>query len=128
MLVGILPLMWVLEEQAMTVESHAKDKAQVNQALEVSIQVGLAALLVIGCILILRPFIPLVMWGIIIAIASYPTFRKLLNMLGGRAAFSAVLWTLLLLAVLILPLDLLAQSLIEGSRPLALQLKNGTFV
>src|SRR5208337_4572726 len=125
MLVGILPLIWVLEEQAMTVESHAKDKAQVNQALEVSIQVGLAALLVIGCILILQPFIPLVMWGIIIAIASYPTFRKLQGVLGGRAALAAILWTLLLLAVLILPLVLLAQSLVQGVHPLAAQLRNG---
>jgi len=112
----------------MTVGSHAKDKAQVNQALEVSIQVGLAALLVVGCLLILRPFIPLVMWGISIAIASYPTFRKLQGILGGRAALAAILWTLLLLAVLILPLVLLAQSLVEGARPLAVHLKNGTLL
>lgn len=112
----------------MTVERLAKDKVQVNQALEISIQVGLAALLVIGCLLILRPFIPLIMWGIIIAIASYPTFRKLQSVLGGRAGLAAVLWTLLLLAILIVPLVLLAQSLVEGTRPLALQLKNGTFV
>jgi predicted PurR-regulated permease PerM len=112
----------------MTVESHAKDKAQVNQALEVSIQVGLAALLVIGCLLILWPFISLIMWGIIIAIASYPTFRKLQRALGERGGLAAVIWTLLLLAVLILPLVLLAQSLVESTRPLALQLKNGTFV
>src|SRR5271166_540614 len=90
----------------MTVQTHTTGKVQVNQALETSIQVGLAAFLVIGCLLILRPFIPLVMWGIIIAIASYPTFLKLQNMLGGRAALSAVLWTLLLLAVLIVPLVL----------------------
>jgi len=42
-------------------------------------------------------------------------------------ALAAVIWTLLLLAVLIVPLVLLAQGLIAGSRPLALQMKNGTF-
>jgi predicted PurR-regulated permease PerM len=109
------------------VENCAKGKVQVNQALEVSIQVGLAALLVIGCLVILRPFIPLLMWGIIIAIASYPTFRKLQGALGGRGGLAAVIWTLLLLAVLIVPLVLLAQGLIAGGRPLALQMKNGTF-
>ncbi len=111
----------------MAVENCAKDKVQVNQALEVAIQVGLAALLVAGCLLILRPFIPLLMWGIIIAIASYPTFRKLQSALGGREGLAAVIWTLLLLAVLIVPLVLLAQGLIAGGRPLALQMKNGTF-
>ena len=112
----------------MASEKLAKQKVEINRALEVSVQVGLAALLVIGCILILRPFIPLVMWGIIIAIASYPTFRKLQGALGGRTALAAVLWTLMLLAVLILPLVLLAQSLVESSRPLAVQLKNGTLL
>jgi len=112
----------------MASEKLAKQKIEINRALEVSIQVGLAALLVIGCILILRPFIPLVMWGIIIAIASYPTFRKLQGALGGRAALAAILWTLMLLAVLILPLVLLAQSLVESTRPLAVQLKNGTLL
>jgi predicted PurR-regulated permease PerM len=110
----------------MTAEGLTKDKGQVNQALEVFIQIGLAALLVVGCLLIVRPFIPLIMWGIIIAIASYPTFKKLQRVLGGRGGLAAVLWTLLLLAVLILPIFLLAQSLVEGIRPLAMRLKDGT--
>jgi predicted PurR-regulated permease PerM len=86
----------------------------------------LAALLVIGCLLILHPFIPLIMWGIIIAIASYPTFQKLQRALRGRGGLAAILWTLLLLAVLILPIFLMAQSLVEGIRPLAMGLKDGT--
>src|SRR5580704_11418184 len=110
----------------MTVEGLAKDRVQVNLALEVFIQIGLAALLVIGCLLILRPFIPLIMWGIIIAIASYPTFQKLQRALRGRGGLAAILWTLLLLAVLILPIFLMAQSLVEGIRPLAMGLKDGT--
>ena len=107
-------------------EGLAKDKVQINQALEVFIQVGLAALLVVGCLLILRPFIPLIMWGIIIAIASYPTFQKLQRALHGRGGLAAVLWTLLLLAVFILPIFLMGQSLVEGIRPLAMRLKDGT--
>ncbi len=53
-------------------------------------QIGLAALLVIGCLPILRPFVPLIMWGIIIAIASYPTFTKFEKVLKGRRALAAV--------------------------------------
>jgi predicted PurR-regulated permease PerM len=114
------------KELHMTVEGLAKGRVQVNQALEVSIQIGLAALLVVGCLLIMRPFIPLIMWGIIIAIASYPTFQKLQRVLHGRGGLAAILWTLLLLAVLILPIFLMGQSLIEGIQPLATRLKDGT--
>ena len=109
----------------MTVEGLAKHRVP-NQALEVSIQIGLAILLVVSCLLILRPFIPLIMWGVIIAIASYPTFQKMQRVLHGRGGLAAVLWTLLLLAVLILPIFLMGQSLIEGIRPLATRLKDGT--
>lgn len=112
----------------MTTEAVAKQKSQTNQPLETSIQIGLAALLVIGCLLILRPFVPLLMWGIIIAIASYPTFLKLEQLLGGRRALSAILWTLLLLAVLIVPLMLLGQSLIEAVRPLVAHIRDGSLV
>src|ERR1051326_5268991 len=105
-----------------------EQKQEVNQPLEISIQIGLAALLVIGCLLILRPFVPLIMWGIIIAIASYPTFLKLERVLKGRRGFAAFLWTLMLLAILIVPLVLLGQSLVEGARPIAASLRNGSFV
>ena len=103
-------------------------KHEGNQPLEISIQIGLAALLVIGCLLILRPFVPLIIWGIIIAIASNPTFLKLEKALKGRRGLSALLWTLMLLAILIVPLVLLGQSLVEGARPIATSLRNGTFV
>src|SRR5271165_1946819 len=110
----------------MTDERIAKDKAQVNQALEVFIQVSLAALLVVGCLLILRPFVPLIMWGIIIAVASYPGFRKLQSALSGRGGLAAALFTMILLSLLIIPVVLLAQSLVEGIQSLAVHMREGT--
>jgi predicted PurR-regulated permease PerM len=112
----------------MAIEDGVKQKTPINQALEASIQIGLAALLVIGCLEILRPFIPLVMWGIIIAIASHPTFLKLKRALKGRGILAAILWTLLLLAALIIPIVLLGKSLIEGLEPLIARLREGSFV
>jgi len=109
-------------------DAAAKQKLEVNQPLEVAIQVGLAALLVIGCLLILWPFVPFIMWGTIIAIASYPTFLKLEKLLRGRRALAAGLWTLMLLAILILPLVLLAQGAIEGIRPIVARIRDGSLV
>jgi predicted PurR-regulated permease PerM len=110
----------------MTDERITKDRAQVSQALEVFIQIILAALLVVGCLLILRPFIPLIMWGIIIAVASYPSFRKLQTALYGRGGLAAALFTLILLSLLIIPVVLLAQSLVEGIQSLAAHMRDGT--
>jgi len=112
----------------MAIQDVAKQKVEVNQALEVSIQVGLAALLVISCLMILRPFLPLVMWGIIIAIASHPTFVKLQRTLKGRGALAAIIWTIVLLAALIIPIVLMGASIAEGLLPFIAQLRDGTLV
>jgi predicted PurR-regulated permease PerM len=109
-----------------SVEQAAYDQAQVNRALEASIHIGLAFLLVAACLMILLPFVPLIAWGIIIAVAVYPTFRKLQGLLGGRGGLAALLYTLIFLAVLIIPTVLLARSMIDGLQALAAHLKDET--
>ena len=98
----------------MASHSSTYDKPQVNLALEASIHIGLVILLSTACLLILRPFLPLLAWGIIIAVSAYPVFQKLQQALAGRAALSAILFTVVLLILLILPVILLAGTLVEG--------------
>jgi predicted PurR-regulated permease PerM len=100
-------------------------KRRIHQALEVSIQVGLAALLVVGCMMIMRPFLPLLLWGVIIAIASYPTYVKLERRFKGHGIWAAIVWTLVLLAGLIIPIVLVGKNLIEGLQPLIAQARAG---
>ena len=114
------------ERSAIPFKQSASNKEYVSRALEASINIGLAALLAASCLLILKPFIPLIAWGIIIAVASYPTFLKLQRVLGGRGGWAAALYTLILLAILIIPVVLLAQSLVEGVQTLTAHLKAGT--
>ena len=102
------------------------DNAYVKRALETSINVGLAFLLVAVCFLILRPFILLIAWGIIIAVAAYPAFQKLRHLLREHGTLAAVICTLILLAVLILPAILLAQNLVQGIQAVTARLKDGT--
>lgn len=102
------------------------NKDYVRRALEVSIHVGLLILLTVACLLILRPFIPLVIWGIIIAIAVFPAYRKLRSWLGGRGTWAAVLCTLIFLGILIIPVALLAGTLIDGVRALSTHVREGS--
>ena len=50
----------------MTPEASVSDKAYINRAMEASIHIGLTVLLAIACLMILKPFLPLIAWGIII--------------------------------------------------------------
>ena len=110
----------------MIFRNPAYDRTQINLALEVAIHIGLAVLLVTACLLILRPFLPLLLWGIIIAVAVYPFFQRLQRLFGGRAVLSAFLVTLLLLGVLVVPVFFLAQALFESVQTLTAHLKVGT--
>ena len=110
----------------MTVESHFRDKDFTNRAVEVSIHIGLLVLLTAACFLIMRPFVPLIVWGIIVAIAVYPGYQKLKGALGGRGGLAAVLCTVVLLVILFVPVALLTQTLIEGIHSVVAHLKDGT--
>jgi predicted PurR-regulated permease PerM len=107
-------------------EQH--DKTYVTRALEASIHVGLVILLAAACLLILRPLIPLLTWGVIIAVAVHPAFRRLQKVVGGRQSLAAAVCTLALLAVIIIPVVLLAQSLVDVIQFVTVRLKEGTVV
>jgi predicted PurR-regulated permease PerM len=101
-------------------------KTQLNLALEASIHIGLAILLGGGCLLILYPFVPLLCWGIIIAVSVYPAFKKLRGLLGEHEGLAATLFGVLLLALLIGPMVLLAGTLVDAAQNLAAHLQDGT--
>ena len=102
------------------------DKLYNRRAIEAAIRIGLVLLLVIWCFYIVRPFILLVLWGAIIAVAVYPLFVKLQSVLGGRQKLAATLMSLIALAMLVIPSVMLSGSAIENSQKLATGLEEGT--
>jgi predicted PurR-regulated permease PerM len=82
--------------------------------LEASIRIGIVALLVGWCFIILQPFILVMVWGIIIAVAIFPAYRFLKNRLGGRSKLAATLVSLILLSVIIAPATVLTESLVSN--------------
>jgi predicted PurR-regulated permease PerM len=102
-----------------------EDKGYMSRAREVFIRMTLLAALGISCFLLLRPFLSLIISGIIIAIGVYPGYRILTNLFRGRDKLAAVLCTAVLLLVVIVPCLLLAGTLVEGVRTMTHQLQTG---
>jgi predicted PurR-regulated permease PerM len=82
-------------------------------------------LLAAWCFMIVYPFIQLIMWGVIIAVAIYPLFVKLKSALGGRNKLAAVVYTLLALAFLITPAMMISNSVIESSQAITEKYEQG---
>jgi predicted PurR-regulated permease PerM len=110
---------------SMTIQYSAEGQGYMARGREVFIRLSLLAALGVSCFLLLRPFLNLIISGIIIAIAIHPGYRMLTKFLHGRKIWAAVLCTLLLLFIVILPCVLLASTLTEGIRSVARQVQAG---
>ena len=95
--------------------------------IELLIKLGALALLLVWCYRILEPFMIMIVWGTIIAVASFPLFDKLRQKIPLRDGIVAGLVSLLLLVAIVLPVLMITDIVLEGSRQLMLEIKQGTF-
>ena len=109
----------------METPKNTEDQSYLNKAVEIAIRLGLLGLLIGWCFIILSPFISLLLWGIIIAVAIHPVFNWLKTKLRGRSKLASILVTLVLLSILIVPSLLVTESLVQGISYLRDAYENG---
>jgi predicted PurR-regulated permease PerM len=103
-----------------------EDKSFIKNSVAAAIQIGLLFLMAAWCLKIITPFIGIVAWSAIIAVAVYPLHSKLSGMLGGRQKWSAAIIVLIGLSILLVPTWSLTGSSIDTAQRLATRLENGT--
>ena len=81
--------------------------------IEQGVRLTILLLLLYWCLYILGPFILLILWAIIIAVTLYPVLRRIVDRFGWNQKFVSVLLVLALLAVFVVPISLVAQSVIS---------------
>jgi len=104
------------------------DRRMKTALLDVLIQAGLIAAMVVLCYQVFAPFLHLTVWAIILAVALYPLHQAIAARLGGRQGLSStlivLLGALLILAPTAVLLGLLGDSvhdLIQSVRANTLQ-------
>ncbi|HEB81991.1 MAG TPA: AI-2E family transporter, partial [Gammaproteobacteria bacterium] len=97
-----------------------------RNTIEAAIRLGLLLLIVTWCFTIIKPFIMVTVWGVIIAVAVYPAFNWLKTALSGNDKLAATLYTLITLAVLITPTVMISDSLIDTSNNLTQRYEEGS--
>lgn len=102
------------------------DKTFMASAMASFIQISAVVILAWWCFSIVRPFIGVVLWGVIISVAAYPLHQNLAQRIGGREKLSAVILVLLGLAIVVLPAWMLAGSAMEGYAFLSERLGTGS--
>ena len=99
-----------------------------DEVIQLVIRLGLLALLIGWTFLIIRPFVPILTWSAVLAVAFYPAFSWLAKRLGGRPRTAAAILTLVMLGIVIGPAAWLGLSAVEGIKDLASQIGTGDLV
>jgi predicted PurR-regulated permease PerM len=69
-----------------------------------------AGIIVVGIYLVLQPFLSALLVAGVLAIATWPLYRRIHDGLGGRATWSAALMMLLILVLVVIPIAFLAAA------------------
>ncbi|MBC7453712.1 MAG: AI-2E family transporter [Massilia sp.] len=76
-------------------------------------QLGAVLLLVLGCVLVLRPFVAAILFAAAVVISSWPLYLLLLARLRGRRNLAALSMTFSLTLLVIMPIALVAYNLAD---------------
>ncbi|MCB0344939.1 MAG: AI-2E family transporter [Bdellovibrionales bacterium] len=93
--------------------THARNSL-FPQVVDIAVRLGALLFLLAWSVVILKPFLLPTVWGIILAVACYPVYEKLLQKLPGRKKLSAAVVCLALLLTILIPCAMLGESLYSG--------------
>jgi predicted PurR-regulated permease PerM len=108
-------------------ESNSSSRDQVmGTVVELTIRLGVLGLLLYWSFFLIRPFITIAIWSVVLTVALYPVYNWMVNRLGGRRRLAAALLTFVNLLIVIGPATWLALGLIDSLGTLAERLAGST--
>jgi predicted PurR-regulated permease PerM len=76
------------------------------------------ALLLGGCLLVMLPFASALLWGMVLSVSSWPVYRRLLRLLGGRRTLAAAIMAVAMFCVILLPAVIVGATLGDNVKDL----------
>ncbi|MFO1159687.1 MAG: AI-2E family transporter [Reyranellaceae bacterium] len=106
-----------------------RGRAEVSRfVIDLAVRIALIAGVVYVSVLLLRPVVPLMLWAVILAVAVSPLFVFLNRRLRLPSGLAAAVLSIFLLALLLVPVVLLAASAVETLEAYAKMLVKGDHV
>ena len=98
---------------------------RVRTATEIAVRLGALLLLTLWCLQIVAPFIGILVWAMVIAVATSSPHERLSQWLGGRRGLAASMLVIGGLLLLIIPAVLLSETLVSGAQQFADDMADG---
>jgi predicted PurR-regulated permease PerM len=114
-----------MNEQAEGLSDTALDRLISRKLIDLFIRVGLIGFLVVYCYQIFRPFIGMMLWSIILAVAMYPLHTLIACKMGGKQGRAATALILVILLSVLIPAALLVFSFADSTNHLIKEIQGG---
>jgi predicted PurR-regulated permease PerM len=82
--------------------------------LETNLGWGILFLLLLGCLVVLWPFVTALLWAAVLAYSSWPLYQRLLKWFGGQRTLAALVMLVAMLVVVLLPFVTVGLSMAEN--------------
>jgi predicted PurR-regulated permease PerM len=92
-------------------EEGNSSTAQFGSYIRTLLALTVLVLLILGCILVMWPFVAAVIWAGVLSFSTWGLYCRIRQILGGRASLAALVVTLLLASVVVVPFVLIGQSI-----------------
>jgi predicted PurR-regulated permease PerM len=96
-----------------------------EDVIQHAIRIALLAFLIYWAFVIVRPFVPILAWSVVLAVALYPVYGGLAKILGGRPKLAASIITIVNLGIIVGPATWLGLSAAEGVKEIAGEVSAG---
>lgn len=102
-------------------------KATSQNPTDIYIKIVILTILLIWSFLIVKPFITIIIWSVLVAVALYPFYMKVINLFKGKKkSLVTGLFIFLLLAIIVTPTISLTKSIVSSSMNFKKSFEAGT--
>jgi predicted PurR-regulated permease PerM len=81
-------------------------------------------LLLLGCLLVMRPFVSAGIWAVVLSFSTWPVYGRLLILVRRRRTIAALLMTLLIAMVLLVPFLLIGFTMADNMKALTIAIRS----
>jgi len=93
-------------------------KTESPSLYDITIRLLILLIIVGWCLMILYPFVSIMLWGFILALALAPVHRRLVALMGGKPRLASFIIVLVTLAVIIIPCWFFLDSIVREIKEL----------
>ena len=100
-------------------DPRSRDVGSAMPRIDQALTLAVLAILIVGCYLVLQPFLTALVWAAILCTTTWPLYVRLHARLGGRDALAALAMVLLLSVLMIAPFIVVGATIADNAERVA---------